>query len=127
MKDLENAKWILQIEIMQSDDQKKVTFSQSQYIEDIFEHHGIADCCLVKTPIKSCLSISILSKPKFDITTYQQLIGSLIYVIVCIHSDISYTVGIVAYHIAVSCHVHIKTVKYIFHYLHGTLDYKLTY
>ena len=115
------------MEIMKSDDQKEVTFSQSQYIKDIFEHHSIANCCPVKTPMKSCLSFFILSKPEVNVTTYQQLIRSLIYAMVCTHPDISYTVSVVAYHVAVSGHVHMKTLKHIFDYLHSTSDYKLTY
>jgi len=104
-----------------------MTLLQSQYIEDILECHGMANCYLAKTPIESGLSLSILAEPEVDITMYQQLIGSLMYAMVCTCPDISYTVGIVARHVLASGHVHIKAVKHIYHYLHGTSDYKPVY
>jgi len=76
------------MEVMQSDDQKKITLSQSQYIEDILKHHSIANCHLVKTSIKSRLFLSVLTEPKVNVIIYQQLIGSLMYAMVCTHSNI---------------------------------------
>jgi len=76
------------MEVMQSDDQKKITLSQSQYIEDILKHHGMANCHLVKTSIKSRLFLSVLTEPKVNVIIYQQLIGSLMYAMVCTHSNI---------------------------------------
>jgi len=127
MKDLGNAKWILQMEVTQSDDRKKVTLSQSQYIEDILERHGMANCHPAKTPMESGLSLPILAEPEVDVTMYQQLIGSLMYAMVCTHPDISYAVGVVARHVLAPGHAHIKAVKCIYCYLHGTSDYKLVY
>ena len=127
MKDLRNVKWIFQMEVMQSNDQKKVTLSQSQYIKDILERHGMANCHPVKTLMESRLSLSVLTKPEVDVTIYQQLIGSLMYVMVCTCPDISYAVGVVARHIAAPDHIHMKAVKHIYCYLRGTSDYKLIY
>jgi len=127
MKDLGDANWILQMELTQSDNQKKITLSQSQYIEDILEHHGIANCHPAKTLMESGLSLSILAEPEVDIMMYQQLIGLLMYAMVYTHPDISYVVGIVARHVSASGHVYIKAVKCIYHYLCGISDYKLVY
>jgi len=127
MKDLGDAKWILQMEVTQSDDRKKVTLSQSQYIEDILERHGMANCHPVKTPMESGLSLPVLTEPEVDVTIYQQLIGSLMYAMVCTHPDISYVVGIVAHHVTAPGHIHMKAVKRIYRYLRGTSDYKLIY
>jgi len=115
------------MEVTQSDDRKKVTLSQSQYIEDILERHGMANCHPVKTPMESGLSLPVLTEPEIDVTIYQQLIGSLMYAMVCTRPDISYAVGIVARHIAAPGHIHMKAVKCIYRYLRGTSDYKLVY
>ena len=81
----------------------------------------------VKAPIENRLSLPVLTKPEVNITTYQQLIGSLIYAIVCTHSNIFYAVKVVACYISAPGHVHTKAVKHIYCYLCGTLDYKLIY
>ncbi|KXN81160.1 Copia protein [Leucoagaricus sp. SymC.cos] len=77
--------------------------------------------------MESGSSLPILNEPKVDVMTYQQLISSLMYAMVCTRPDISYAVGIVACHIATPSEVHLKAVKQIFHYLQETSDYKLTY
>ena len=59
--------------------------------------------------------------------TYQQLIGSLMYAMVCTCPDISYAVDIVACHVSAPGHIHMKAVKCIYCYLCGTLDCKLVY
>jgi len=87
----------------------------------------MADCHLVKTPMESRLSLPVLTEPEVNITIYQQLIGSLMYAMVCTHPDISYAVGIVACHVAAPGHIHMKVVKRIYCYLRGTSDYKLIY
>ena len=127
MKDLGDAKWILQMEVTQSDDQKKVTLSQSQYIEDILERHSMANCHPVKTPMESRLSLPVLTESEVDVIIYQQLIGSLMYAMVCTRPDISYAVGVVAHHVTVPGHIYMKAVKCIYRYLCGTSDYKLIY
>jgi len=43
MKDLGPAKWILQMELNHDISNGVTTLSQFQYIEEIFEHHGMAD------------------------------------------------------------------------------------
>jgi len=77
--------------------------------------------------MESGLSLPVLTEPEVDITIYQQLIGSLMYAIVCTRPDISYVVGVVAHHVAAPGHIHMKAVKCIYRYLRGTSDYKLIY
>ena len=43
IKDLGPAKWILQMELNHDISNSVTTLSQSQYIEEILEHHGMAD------------------------------------------------------------------------------------
>jgi len=48
----------------------------------------MANCYLVKTLIKSRLFLPVLTKPKVDVMIYQQLIGLLMYAMVCTHPNI---------------------------------------
>ena len=73
MKDLEEAKWILQMKIERTDiddGMRKLTISQEQYIETILEQHGMADCKLAKTPMAANLQLPMLTEAKIDITEY---------------------------------------------------------
>jgi len=87
----------------------------------------MGNCHPVKTPMESRLFLPVLTEPEVDITTYQQLIGSLMYAMVCTRPNISYTVGVVAHYVSAPGHIYIKAVKCIYCYLCGTLDYKLVY
>ena len=59
------------MEVTQTDDRRKVILSQSQYIEDILERYGMANCHPVKTPMESGLFLSVLIEPEVDVMTYQ--------------------------------------------------------
>ena len=73
IKDLGEAKWILQMKIKRTDIDnriRKLTISQKQYIETILERHGIADCKPEKTPMVVNLQLPTLTEAKIDITEY---------------------------------------------------------
>jgi len=60
MKDLGEAKWILQMKIERTnidDGMRKLTISQEQYIKTILEWHGMTDCKLAKTPMAANLQL----------------------------------------------------------------------
>jgi len=86
MKDLGEAKWILQMKIKRTDmdrDVRKLTISQEQYVEMILEQHGIADCKLAKTPMAANQQLPMLTEAEVNITDYQRCIGSLIQLAYC--------------------------------------------
>ena len=73
MKDLGEAKWILQMKIEKTDidnRMKKLTIFQEQYIETILEQHSMADYKLAKTPMAANLQLPTLTEAKIDITEY---------------------------------------------------------
>jgi len=54
MKDLSEAKWILQIKIERSEMRlgvRMMSISQEQYMEEILERHGMANCNPARTPM----------------------------------------------------------------------------
>ena len=62
-----------------------------------------------------------------DIKLYQQMIGSLLYVQIETHSDISFTVSCLSQYASNPSLHHIRLAKYVFIYLKGTSDFKLVY
>ena len=114
MKDLGEAEWVLKMQVEQSGDRGTVSLSQSQYVEEILERHGIANCRPVKTPMESNLQLPVLEEPEVDVKEYQRCIGSLMYLMVCTRPDIAHAVGTVACHISAPGHIHMTAVKRIF-------------
>ena len=64
---------------------------------------------------------------KADIKMYQQMIGSLLYVQIGTHPDISFAVLHLVQYASNSSPHHIRLAKYVFYYLKDTSDLKLVY
>ena len=58
---------------------------------------------------------------------YANVVGSLMYVMLCTRPDISYAVGMVSRYQSNPGKAHWKAVKRILRYLKGTVDYRLCY
>jgi len=130
MKDLEEAKWILQMKIERTDmgdGIRKLTISQEQYIETILEQHGMVDCKPAKTPMAANLQLPTLTKAEINIIEYQRCIRSLMYLIICTHPDIVYSVGVLLHHVACPGRTHMQAVKCVFRYLCRTSHYGLEF
>jgi hypothetical protein len=56
---------------------------------------------------------------------YQQVVGSLMYAMLCIRPDLVYPISVVSQHMANPSLEHWIAVKCIFRYLQGTLQFKL--
>ena len=117
MKNLGLAKWILQIELNHNISNSITTLSQSQYIEEILERHGMADSRPMKTPMDHNTTLPSLAMPEIDVTKYQQCVSSLMHTMVWTRPDIAYAVGMVSRHATAPRQAHMTAVKRIFHYL----------
>ena len=67
------------MEVTHDCQRQTISLSQSQYIENILERHGMAKCKLVGTPMEANLKLEKLNTAEMNTTEYQQLIGSLMY------------------------------------------------
>ena len=120
MKDLGKARWILQMKVERSDIRlalRTISMSQEQYVEEILERHGMANCNSAKTPMENNIQLPILNEAEIDITEYQRCIGSLMYLMICTQPDIAYSVGVLSRHVSCSGKAHMQVVKQIFRYL----------
>ena len=73
MKDLGEAKWILQMKIERTEmnrDVRKLTISQEQYVKTILEWHSMVDCKPAKTPMAANQQLPTLTEAEVDITDY---------------------------------------------------------
>lgn len=132
MTDLGDARWILQMSIERKcldTGERMLSISQERYIEEILEHHGMANCNPAKTPMIANQQLPVLNKPHPDVNVneYQRCIGGLMYLMVCTCPDIAYAIGILLHHIAAPGPEHVTAVKQVFQYLRETSSYRLEY
>ena len=106
---------------------RTISMSQEQYVEEILEHHGMANCNPARTPMGNDIQLPVLNKAEVDITEYQRCIGSLMYLMICTRPDIAYSVGVLSRHVSCPGKAHMQAVKRVFRYLQGTSQYRLEY
>ena len=110
-----------------------IHLSQKQYIINMLERYGFADCGTVSTPIDPGVALTEEQCPKTDeekqemrSIPYISAIGSLIYLAISTRPDISFAVGRLARYNTNPGPAHWQAVKHLFRYLKGTMDYRLT-
>ena len=104
MKDLREAKKILGMEIRRDKQKGLVCLSQKQYLEKLLQKFGVTkDIKLVGTPLGAHFKLSSQQclktdeeKMKVDGIPYANLVGGLMYAMVCTGPDIAHAVGIVS-------------------------------
>jgi hypothetical protein len=104
---------------------------QTRYVLEIVAHFGLSDTNQVLTPLPTGADVHLEKyegqASKADIKLYQQMIGSLLYVQIGTHPDISFAVSRLAQYASNPSPHHIRLAKYVFRYLKGTSDLKLVY
>jgi len=104
MKDLGEAKKILNMEIHKDYNVGKLYLSQKKYLEKLLYRFNISDCKLVSTSLAAHFKLLSEScrKTKEEIekmshVPYSSAIGSLVYAMICTRSDLSYAVSVIGH------------------------------
>ena len=105
-----------------------ITLSLEDYIEKKVEELGLEDLHNPYTPLQNKLDYFDESSPKIDnITKYQSLIGTLLFVSNTGRPDVAYAVSFLSRFLKDPRVIHYKAAKRIMGYLLATKDYKLKY
>lgn len=119
----------LGLEVNREGDTGAISLGQQNYIDEMLREYGMTECRKVSTPLDPGFKIECCNQDckRVDVTRYQSMIGSLMYLAVMTRPDILHAVCKMA-----QCnqdpHVeHETAVKHIFRYLCGTRDMKLHY
>lgn len=121
IKDLGILKYFLGIEVFQSD--SGICLSQRKYALDLLVELGLTSCKHVSTPIETNVVISDQTNSKendsllFDLTSYQRLIGKLIYLTLT-RPDISYDVHCLSQFMHASLKSHLKLAFRVLRYIY---------
>eukprot|EP00253_Pinus_taeda_P010898 PITA_10898 len=134
MKDLGVAKQILGMEILRDKSNGKLWLSQQKYIEKILLRFGMNNVKPVSVPLASPFKLSSSLCPNTDEEKdymsripYANVVGCLMYAMVCTRPDISHAVGVVSRYMANPGKEHWSAVKWVLRYLGGTSSYCITY
>jgi len=130
MKDLEEAKKILDMEINRYKERGKLWLSHKQYLQKVLQHFGMhEDTKPLSTPLAPHLKLS----SRLSLTTdeeqeymakvpYANAIGSLMYVMVCTKPNISQAVSVVSRYMHDPGKGYLQAVKWILQYLQNIVD-----
>ena len=126
--DLGEPKEIVGVEINRDRKHRKITITQTKYIEAILAKYGLQDACSVTTPLDPNIK---LEPGETEVgnrsNNYASLIGSLMYAAVATRPDIAFAVNRLASFRANPTMCHWTAAKRVLRYLKGTKDIGITY
>nr|GEX00331.1 retrovirus-related Pol polyprotein from transposon TNT 1-94 [Tanacetum cinerariifolium] len=123
MKDLREAKKILGIEIVRDRSRKILRVSQSGYVFKILNNFKIDNEKSVKMPLGGHFKLSLKDCPGRDCNvermkvTYENVVGSLMYLMLCTRADIAYVVSVISRYLENPGKNHWEALKWILKYL----------
>ena len=126
MKDLKKAKKIMGMEITRDRGSSKLWLSKKNYVLKMLETFNIAETRLVTTPLAGHFKLSFKQysqspeEEEMSRVPYASVMGSLMYVMVCIRPDLAYAVSTVSQFMSNPRKQHWEAVKWVLRYLRGT-------
>ncbi|GJX69666.1 retrotransposon protein, putative, ty1-copia subclass [Tanacetum coccineum] len=134
MKELGEAKKILGMEIVRDRSRKILRVSQSEYVSKILNNFRIDNGKSVQMLLGRHFKLSLKDCPVRDCDVksmskvpYANVVGSLMYLMVCTRPDIVYTANVVSRYLVNPGKNHWEAVKWILKYLRGTANVGLVY
>ena len=134
MKDLEEAFYVLDIQILRERTGGILRLSKQTYIERILKMFNMKSCSSSKTSIVKGDKFFKGQCPQNDIERYQMktvpyslVMGSLIYAQVCTRLDIAFVVGVLGRYLSDPSQSHWKIATKFLRYFQGTKDIMLKY
>lgn len=100
--------------------------SQEASIVKILEKFGMTDCNTIDTPMEKGLQLP-RTEEESSKHPYRELLGSLMYLMLCVRPDICYAVGYMGRYQENFAEIHWSALKRILRYLKGTKSLKLKF
>ena len=127
MTDCEEVSHFLGIQVRRNRTIREITISQHYFIEQIIERFGMLDTKPLATPLD--VSVKLQATPDNSMTvyatTFRQIIGSLMYIMISTRLDLAAAISIISQFSANPSDEHLDAAKHILHYLKKTASYKL--
>lgn len=128
-RDLGEAEHYLGIKITRDRGSRTIKLSQELMTKELVSRYGLEECKPRSIPLPPSAKMSrddgeTLNKETYS---YNQLVGSLMYLSVCTRPDISFAVGALARYMSCSTTEHWQAAKGVVRYLAGTLTYGIIF
>jgi hypothetical protein len=134
LTDLGNIHFLLSIQVVYDQHRHTISLSQSSFIDTIIARFSLTDVKPYNTPMVPSATYSKCNSPSSPTdlarmckVPYRKAIGSLMYVAVATHPDISFAVSMLSQFLDNPGEAHWEAVKCIFCYLKGMHNHMLTY
>jgi hypothetical protein len=131
IKDLGPLKIFLGIQFERNLETRELFIHQEMFIDSLLLKYDLTNCNAVKTPLDRDHPLGLATdvhSPVVNLThTYQQLVGSLLFLQVCSRPDISFAVLLLSQHCSSPELHHLAAAKRVLRYLKGTRSYQLHY
>ena len=128
MKDFGQVSNFLGIDFDVLDGIAKIT--QTAYAQKILDRFNMSDCHPKSIPCDpSAVKVEFNTQSKVldDPRLYREMVGSLIYLMICTRPDICYAVSILSQFMANPSVEHLSMAKHVLRYVKGTIDHGLVY
>jgi hypothetical protein len=129
MKDLGDLHFFLGMEVERDRAQLLLYINQIGYLKEIFKHFRMEDCKAIGVPLdpNTKLKMNVNKDDEMVKVPYQQVVGSLMYAMLCSLPNLAYPRNVVSQHMANPSLEHWIAVKTHFSILAGTLEFKLCF
>ena len=125
MTDLKEIRLFLGIKIERNND--SIILNQSAYIKTVLCKCNMHECNPINTPLENKLKYEVLNSDDSCNAPCQNLIGCLMYIMLCTRPDIRASVSILSRYANKSNNELWQSLKRVLRYLKGTIDLKLIY
>ena len=127
MKDLGALSHCLGMEIVQDIAAGTVKVSQRSYSLDILRRFGMLTSNSSPIPMAPHTQLPLLTTSPVSSFKYREIVGSLMYLMVCTRPDLAFSVGRLSRHLQHNTEIHHTAALQVLRYLKGSLDEGITY
>ncbi|KAL2241729.1 UNVERIFIED_CONTAM: Retrovirus-related Pol polyprotein from transposon TNT 1-94 [Sesamum indicum] len=134
MKDLGNAKQILGMNISRNREKSSILLNQKSYISTVLKKFSMENAKPASVPLAAHFQLSKEQSPKtdsektkMDKIPYSNVIGSIMYLMVCTRPDIAYAISCLSRYMSNPGTPHWEALKHLLRYLRGTIDIGITF
>src|ERR1700742_321134 len=127
LRNLGETSFILGMQVTRDRSKRILALSQRQYIVDMLDCYGMANCNAVSTPMLPGLRLSTSMAPQSDQERsemakhpYGNAVGSLLFLAMTTRPDIAFSVSVLCCFISNPGQPHWRAVQHLFRYLQGT-------
>jgi hypothetical protein len=119
MKDLSSLHFFLGMEVERDHARHFFYINQIGYLKEILKRFRMEDCKTIGMPLdlKTKLKKNVNKDDEMVKVLYQQVVGSLMYAMLCIQLDLAYPTSVVSQYMANPSLEHWIMIKCIFRYL----------